>query len=120
MGTSATTEAMAVLSLGNLQIYFGHQANGSGELTFNVIRALIGETNITAYAYQQDNYHVSSVTEEVEKSFTDTSISVADVDRLGIGCRPRDFSGAGNNHIKRLTYYPYRLNDDVCDSKVTS
>ena len=121
LGTDSAGENMALLTLDANNIYFGHQADSSGGLTFNAIGAVIGETNITAYAYQQDNYHISSATEgALEDSFTDTSINVADADRLGIGCRPRDEAGHGNCLIKRLTYYPYRLNDDICDSKVTS
>ena len=114
-------EAMSVLTLNDNSCYFGHRADDSNDLSFNNIGVVIGETNITAYAYQEDNYHISSATEGVlEKSFTDTSINVADSDRLGIGVRPRDEVAQGNCLIKRLTYYPYRLNDDVCDSKVTS
>jgi len=105
LGTDSAGENMALLSLDANNIYFGHQADSSGGLTFNAIGAVIGETNITAYAYQQDNYHISSATEgALEDSFTDTSINVADADRLGLGIRPRDEGGAGNCLIKRVTY----------------
>ena len=118
-----TSEAMSVLSLNATHVYFGHAAGGVNGLTFQAFGTVIGNDTSTGYAYQLDNTHIvlnrlDAVA--IELSFTDTSIGVASVDRLGIGIRARDFVGHGNCLIKRLTYYPYRLNDDVCDSKVSS
>ena len=112
---------MSVTTLNDVSVYFVNKESNVVDLTFNSIGSAIGETNLTAYTYQQNNYHISSATEGVlEESFEDTSITVPAIDALGIGCKPKDESATGNCFIKRLTYYPYRLNDDVCDSKVTS
>ena len=116
-------EVMSVLSLNATHVYFGHATGGANGLTFKSYGVEAGEPTFTAYAYKQDSTHIALGRPDlsgIQISFTDTSIGVASVDKLGIGVRPRDEVGQGNCLIKRLTYYPYRLNDDVSDSKVTS
>lgn len=118
-----TANAMSVLSLNATHVYFGHVADSVNGLTFKSYGVEAGEPTFTAYAYKQDSTHIALGRPDlsgIQISFTDTSIGVAASDRLGIGVRPRDEVGQGNCLIKRLTYYPYRLNDDVCDSKVSS
>jgi hypothetical protein len=114
---------MVVLSLNATHVYFSHRAGDVNGLSFQSYGIEAGEPTFTSYAYKQDSTHIALSRPElsgIQVSFTDTSINVASVDRLGIGIRARDSAGHGNCLIKRLTYYPYRLNDDVCDSKVTS
>jgi hypothetical protein len=116
-------ESMVVLSLNATHVYFSHRAGDVNGLSFQSYGIEAGEPTFTSYAYKQDSTHIALSRPElsgIQVSFTDTSINVASVDRLGIGIRARDSAGHGNCLIKRLTYYPYRLNDDVCDSKVTS
>jgi hypothetical protein len=121
-GDGSTDNTMTLLTLNAANLYFGAVEGGSGQLAFNSIGAAAGETNTTAYAYKQDDFHVSSATNgNLEKSFEDTTINLpVGINTIGIGNRVRDETSHANSHIKRLTYYPKRLNNDVCDSKVTS
>jgi len=113
---------MGLLTLNSTSVYFVHFKGGvSSGLDFQSIGVSQGEKNITAYAYQHNNFHISSATNGVlEKSFEDTSCEVPPVDILAIGNPTPLSSNFSNSHIKRLTYFPYRLANDVCDSKVSS
>ena len=120
-GGSINQNLMGVLTLNNNSIYFIQFQGGSQNLDFQNIGVAQGDKNITAYAYQHNNFHISSSTNGVlGTSFEDTSCPVPAVDTFGIG-NPMPFnSNFANSHIKRLTYFSYRLANDVCDSKVTS
>ena len=113
---------MGLLTLNSTSVYFVHFKGGvSSGLDFQSIGVSQGEKNITAYAYQHNNFHISSATNGVlEVSFEDTSCEVPPVDILAIGNPTPLSSNFSNSHIKRLTYFPYRLANDVCDSKVLS
>jgi len=115
-----TQETISVQSLNDLKVYFFHKEGNVNQLTFKTADCIIGQNNITAFAYKENSFHISSVTDGAfEDTFTDTLINVPAVNTLGIASSPAG-GNQGNMFIKRLTYYPYRLNDAVCDSKVSS
>ncbi len=121
LNDNTNQNTMILLTLNDNSIYFAQVAQGSQQLEFQNIGVLPGEKSATAFAYQHNNFHISMATNGVlERSFEDTNCAVPAVDRLGIGYPPPHNSSYGNSHIKRLTYFPYRLANDVCDSKVTS
>ena len=118
-GTDGQNEA-GLVHLDATRVFHNILTGGAQQITYSPVTVEPGDRAINAFAYQTNNVNASfSRNGSFTHSFNDTSYSNPPTDKFGIGIRLSEI-GVCNNHIKRLTYYPYRLNDAVCDSKVSS
>ena len=118
-GTDGQNEA-GLVHLDATRVFHNILTGGAQQITYSPVTVEPGDRAINAFAYQTNNVNASfSRNGGFTHSFNDTSYSNPPTDKFGIGIRLSEI-GVCNNHIKRLTYYPYRLNDAVCDSKVSS
>ena len=118
-GTDGQNEA-GLVHLDATRVFHNILTGGAQQITYSPVTVEPGDRAINAFAYQTNNVNASfSRNGSFTHSFNDTSYSNPPTDKFGIGIRLSEI-GVCNNHIKRLTYYPYRLNDAVCDSKLSS
>ena len=112
--------SFALLHLDATRVYHSVLNANVQQITYSPTTVEPGDTAINAFAYQANNVNSSfSRNGSFTHSFNDTSYSIPPADKMSIGSRQTQI-GQHSGYIKRLTYYPYRLNDAVCDSKVSS
>ena len=115
-----TENTFALLHLDATRVYHSVKTANAQQITYSPTTVEPGDKGINAFAYQTNNVNASfSRNGSFTHSFNDTSYSIPPADKMAIGSRHTE-TAQHNGYIKRLTYYPYRLNDAVCDSKVTS